>query len=166
MIFLSIFILSSCVEPSLDYLEFDLNPGIDTIELNGLYQDPGATAHYGFKVLTVEVMTNTVDVTTIGVYEIIYQTTYGDLTQTLKRVVTVVDETPPIMTLNPGVDTVVVGTAWEDAGVMITDNSGLPIDLEIIGEVGNDSGVYIVTYLATDAYGNQAKIERVVYVIE
>lgn len=163
---ISVIILSSCVEPSLDYLEFTLNPGNDTTELNAPYQDPGATAMYGFKVLTVDVITNTVDVTTLGVYEIIYQATYGSLTQTLKRVVTVIDETAPTLALNPGIDTIKAGTEWIDAGVTMSDNSGLPIDLVVIGDVGSTPGVYVIRYVATDAYQNQSQIQRVVYVIE
>ncbi len=166
MMLISVIIMSSCVEPSLDYLEFTLNSGIDTTELNEPYQDPGATAKYGFKVLTVEVISNNVDVTTIGVYEIVYQATYASLTQTLKRVVTVIDETPPTLQLNPGIDTITVGTQWVDAGVTMSDNSGLAIDLVIIGEVGSIPGIYIIRYVATDVYLNQSQIERVVYVIE
>ncbi len=158
--------LSSCVEPSIDYLDFELHPGIDTIELNSSYQDPGATAKYGFKVLDVEVISNTLDVTTVGVYEIIYQATYGSLIQTLKRVVTVVDETAPTIELNPGIDTILVGAQWIDAGVTLSDASMMPIELTIMGDVGEDPGLYVITYIAIDAYGNQAQKDRIVYVIE
>ena len=161
-----VFVLSSCVEPSIDYLDFELNPSIDTIELNSSYQDPGAVAKYGFKVLDVEVLSNTVDVTSVGVYEIIYQATYGSLIQTLKRIVTVVDETPPTIELNPGIDTIRVGTEWIDAGVTLSDESLMPIELSVMGDVGENPGLYVITYIATDTYGNQAQKDRIVYVIE
>ena len=158
--------VSACVEPSYDYLHFDLNPSVDTVELNTPYLDPGATASYGLKTLTVSVISNTVDTSQVGVYEIVYQTTYETLTQTLKRIVTVVDETPPVILLQPGIDTITVGSQWIDAGILVTDQSGLPVDIDVIGEVGDLPGVYVITYQATDAYGNQSSMDRVIYVIE
>lgn len=158
--------LSSCTEVSLDYLDFELNPGIDTIDLGETHIDAGATAYYGLKELVVTVISNQVDSTEEGVYEIIYQTSHRDLVLTLVRKVTVKDQTPPVVTLNSGVDTVMVGEEWHDAGVMASDNSEGEVLIEVIGDVLDDAGRYEVMYRVTDPSGLQTTITRIVYVIE
>ena len=60
-----------------------------------------------------------------------------------------------------------LGEPWIDFGITAIDNSGqLPI-IEVIGNVNhNEVGIYIITYTATDASGNQSSIKRYVEVID
>jgi len=166
MTMICITILSSCTDVSLKYLDFDLLPGQDTIDLGELHVDAGAEAYYGLKKLEVVVILNQVDVTKEGVYDIIYQTTHRDLVQTLVRKVTVKDQTPPVATLNPGVDTILLGDVWEDAGITAYDNSDEEVIVDVLGEVLPAVGRYIITYRVTDSSGLVTEISRLVYVIE
>jgi hypothetical protein len=158
-------LLSACTEPSINHLNLSLNPGIDTIEIGQSHIDTGAKASYGLRLLTVEVIENDVNVNQLGVYEIIYQTTYSGLTKTITRYVTVIDETPPVISLNPGIDTIFIDETWIDAGVETSDASGGGITITTEGEVLNIEGEYIITYYATDESGNTAQIKRYVSVI-
>ena len=167
VILMLLFVLTGCIEPSLDKLTIELNPSVDTIEINSTYQDPGVKAFYGFVELTAKITSNTLDITQLGTYEIVYAATYKSLEKTIKRIITVVDETPPVITLNPGVDTIVLGGYWEDAFVSVTDNSNDDIDVSIIGEVNTQiAGIYIIVYVATDASGNESRISRYIEVID
>jgi len=144
-----------------------LNPGVDTVEINSEFIDAGATSRaYSFKVEN-EVIFNDVDITTVGTYQIIYQVDYKNVIKTITRVVNVVDETEPYGTLNPGIDTIKVGTAWVDASVNVGDNSLDEVIITVSGTVNiNIEGEYIITYILVDTSGNQTYIERYVFVIE
>lgn len=167
MMLLMLFILSSCIKPQEDKLSISLNPGVDTIEVNSHYLDPGAKASYGFVELTASVYINTLDITQLGTYEIIYKVTYKTIEKEVKRIITVVDETPPIMTLNPGVDTILLGGNWIDAFVSVSDNSEQEVEIATLGEVDTQTaGIYIIIYVATDLSGNESRIQRYVEVID
>ena len=152
-------ILAGCTEVSLDYLEFELNPGVDTIEINDTFIDAGAQAKYGLKNLEVITISNNVNTTQIGVYEIIYQTTHRDLVQTLVRIVTV-------LSLKPGIDTITVDETWVDEGIQATDNSQEELEIVVQGEVLPIVGIYEITYRVLDSSGNVSTIKRYVHVIE
>ncbi|MFP4478373.1 MAG: immunoglobulin-like domain-containing protein [Candidatus Izemoplasmatales bacterium] len=158
----------SCVDMrDPETLNIELNPGVDTVEINTEFNDAGAKASLEGKSHPVQVIENNVDTSQIGTYEITYQTTFGDVTLEITRYVDVVDETPPSVTLNPGIDTVIKDTEWIDAGVDISDNSGLDVNLEKRGQVSiSQIGEYQITYTATDSSGNQTTIIRFVHVIE
>ncbi len=162
---LILILLSGCTEVNADYLNLELNPGIDTIELGTAHTDAGAQASYGLRVLDVTVVSNNVDVHQVGTYEIIYQATYSGITKYIRRIVDVLDQTAPVLTLNPGVDTIIVGQTWMDAGITVEDASDIE-SIIISGTVFNTEGDYTVTYQVTDIYGNQALIFRIVSVID
>jgi len=167
VILLLLLMLAGCIKPSLDKLTIELNPSVDTIEINSTYQDPGVKAFYGFVEIKANVSSNTLDITQLGTYEIVYVATYKSIEKTIKRIITVVDETPPVITLNPGVDTILLGGSWEDAFVSVTDNSQDDMDISIIGEVNTQiAGIYIIVYVATDASGNESRISRYIEVID
>jgi len=148
-------------------LEIGLNPGIDTVDVNTSFEDAGAWAAYGDRVIDVIVVLDDVDITSLGTYTIIYEASYGDETVNVTRIVTVIDALQPVISLNPGIDTVVVGQPWTDAGVTVTDNSGFEVSLTVTGEVDIwTPGTYMVTYTATDRSGNEAALTRGVFVIE
>ncbi len=160
-------LLYGCIDPQEDKLTISLNPGVDTIEINSAYVDPGAQAAYGFVELTATVYKNTLDITQLGVYEIIYKVSYKTIEKEIKRMITVVDETPPVMTLHAGIDTIILGEEWIDAFVDVFDNSQQEVSVTMLGEVNTHiAGVYVITYIATDSSGNESRIHRYVEVID
>lgn len=152
--------LVACGEPSIERLKISLNPGVDTIDVDSEHIDSGAKAYYGLRKLDIEVISYSVDISTPGVYEIIYYATYLDFEKTITRIVTVVDDKVPDVHLNIGLDTIYVGDQWTDTGVTSDDQ----IDVLISGYVNiNIAGEYIITYTINDG---QLVLKRYVNVIE
>lgn len=140
-----------------------LNPGIDTVELESSFEDAGAHAFYGETELEVSVVSNTVDVSEEGVYEIVYEASYLGITRTITRIVTVIDELLPMVTLNAGQDTIYVGNEWIDAGVYSTEF----MNVYRTGNVDiNTPGEYLITYRITGRGGAEIFLYRYVNVIE
>ena len=147
-------------------LEIALNPGVDTVEVFSNYVDAGATARFGTKSVQVTVESY-VDITKIGQYFVYYSATYEGVTVQIRRSVMVIDETAPVLRLNSGIDTIILGTEWIDAGVTIVDNSNEILTATVVSNVNIDMvGEYTVTYTATDSSGNTSTIVRYVNVIE
>ncbi len=80
---------------------------------------------------------------------------------TADQVVTVADNTAPVITLTDDTaegNTGVVGTAYTDPGATATDN----VDANVVVIIGGDAvdtntaGTYVITYTAMDAAGNDA----------
>jgi len=169
LIFIVIFILflTSCITYDQETLTLSLNPGVDTVEVNTSFTDAGAKATLeGRRNHRVVVIKNTVDITQVGTYHIIYETTYLSTKRQITRIVSVIDETAPILTLNQGIDTIYLNEIWIDAGVTVSDLSGLMVEVKVTGDVITSLvGEYQITYTATDAYGNQSIIFRYVSVI-
>jgi hypothetical protein len=161
----SLFSLFACGEQT-PIIIIKLNPSLDTIEVGTQYIDYGAKANYGLIDLEVIVLETNIDVQTVGVYHIIYEATYNNITKTIKRIVTVIDETPPVLKLNPGIDTILLGEIWIDEGVEVFDNSNNEVIINIFGEVLNEIGEYIITYEAIDQSLNKSYIIRYVHVVE
>jgi hypothetical protein len=165
MFFITI-VFMGCVASEED-ITFELNPGIDMVEVNSDYQDPGATAKVFGLGRKVNVIENTVDISQLGTYYIKYEFTYQETTKTLYRIVTVIDETNPEISINPGIDTVKINHEWIDASFTVTDNSDQPVQTETIGEVDTTkSGTYTITYIAIDSSGNQTTAKRIVHIID
>jgi hypothetical protein len=140
-----------------------LNPGIDTVELESSFEDAGATAFYGETELEIIVISNTVDVSEEGIYEIVYEASYLGETKSITRKVTVVDDLLPMVTLNPGQDTIYVGDEWIDAGVYSTEF----MNVYRTGNVDiNTPGEYLITYRITGRGGAEVFLYRYVNVIE
>lgn len=143
-----------------------LNAGQDTVEINDDWTDAGAK----FVVDETEydmTSSDTVDTTKINVYPITYEYDYEGKIYEITRIVVVLDQTPPVLELNLGIDTIVVGNEWIDAGVTVTDNSGEEIIAQISGSVDiNTPGTYEIIYTATDSSGNSSYITRYVTIIE
>ena len=167
VVFMMVILLSGCITPALDKLSINLNPGVDTIDIGDTYIDPGANALYGFVEIEVEIKSSNLNTSIEGTYEIVYLATYKSISKELKRIVTVVDQSPPVLTLNPGIDTVILGETWMDAFVVVTDNSGLEVTIEVLGTVDESTkGTYEITYVATDHKGLESRITRYVEVID
>ncbi len=166
MLILMILILTSCTVPDENSLFMTLNPGIDTVGIHETFTDAGAKAQYGFKNLDVEVIENTVDTSVIGTYVIVYHAVYLDYENSITRYVTVVDDIAPDVTLNPGLDTIFVGSVWTDAGVVAVDNSMDLLEIEVSGIVDTMvEGEYQVIYQVMDSSGNVTTIIRYVNVL-
>lgn len=147
-------------------LSIALNPGVDTVEVGTEFIDAGATAFYESTELTVTVSETTVDIDTVGLYYIMYQATHDEQTIEIIRFVIVIDSTPPVVSLNPGIDTIKVGDEWIDAGITAEDNYDETVSVTVLGEVDTDTvGTYTITYLAFDEMGNTTTIRRIVDVI-
>ncbi len=158
--------LRACLPEDTTVIEMEINPGVDTILIGETHDDAGATAQVGERTISVTVLENTVDSDTPGVYEIVYRARYNGITTTIVRKVEVVDERPLSLALRPGVDTVLVGTSWTDAGVDVLSNDE-NVSIETVGHVDTDAvGVYVITYIVTDALGNEDRLTRKVHVID
>jgi hypothetical protein len=144
-----------------------LNPGIDTIEINSDFVDAGVTVEVNGRNRSVDTVDNQVDTSTLGEYTVTYTMTYDAKTYSIVRYVNVIDETPPVITINPGVDTIFVGDQWTDAGATVEDNSLETLDIVVGGEVDiNQAGTYEITYTATDSSDNTSSVTRFVVVNE
>lgn len=147
--------------------DFVLFEGQDTVEINTTWDDAGAGLDMETYWKEATGIEGEVDVTTLGQYDITYTITYEDINYQITRYVQVVDQTKPVITLNPGVDTIYVGQEWEDQLASVSDNSLEELMIVITGEVDtNTVGTYEITYSATDSSGNKAELIRYVDVIE
>ncbi len=160
------FLFIGCINVEESDVTIVIKPGIDTVEVNSEYVDNGATAKANNWTIAYDIVENDVDITSVGVYQILYETTYRGFTKQALRVVTVVDETPPVVTLKSGLDTIYEGDTWVDAGIETSDNSLLPVETETEGVVSADyAGEYHIKYIVTDQAGNQTEIVRYVNVL-
>lgn len=109
-------------------------------------------------------ITGTVD-NTIGTYTVTYtaRDSAGNEAN-ITRVITVIDVTPPVITLNGNVDIVLTkGDVYEELGALAIDNSDGNVTVEISGNVDTSiEGSYTVTYMATDNSGNTVTVTRTV----
>ncbi|MBN2503814.1 MAG: DUF5011 domain-containing protein [Bacilli bacterium] len=159
--------LAGCLNVEASDISISLKAGIDTVEINQEFVDAGAIAKVRNWNIGYDVVSDTVDVSAIGTYEIVYETSYRGFTKRIVRIVTVVDETAPEVDLNAGLDTIYEGDSWIDAGVEATDNSLGTVEIEIIGSVSTAvAGEYMITYVVTDASGNETNVIRYVNVLK
>ncbi len=167
LILLPIFLLTGCINVEESDVTIAIKPGVDTVEINTAFVDEGAIAKANNWAVAYEVVENTVDITTVGVYQVIYEVTYKRITKQALRMVTVVDETPPVVTLNSGIDTIIKDSDWVDAGVSVTDNSLGAVTIDTEGVVSAEYiGEYLIKYIVTDASGNLTEIIRYVNVLK
>ncbi len=114
-----------------------------------------------------------VDSNVIGEYFVIYQVSdsAGNPADTQTRIVNVVDTTVPVITLN-GAATVTLEAGIEtyvEQGATATDNADPSVSVLTGGDAVDDTtvGTYVVTYDATDIYGNAAaQVTRTVNVVD
>jgi hypothetical protein len=149
-----------------DEIYLYLVPGIDTIDINQTWIDAGAYFVVNddeFQMITSSVVNSS----EVDVYSVVYSYEYEEKTYTIKRLVAVVDQTPPVLSLNPGIDTVTVGGTWLNAGIGVVENSGEDVTIVVIGRVDtNTVGTYEITYQVTDSSDNTSTIIRYVNVVE
>ncbi|MDB4490900.1 DUF5011 domain-containing protein, partial [bacterium] len=140
-----------------------LNGGNVTIEAGGSYEELGATFSDNYYTeLTTDIDSEAVITSSVGSYEVIYSATDPSGNKgTATRMVTVVDTTAPVVTVLPGIDAVVMGASWTDAGAYA---DGME-DVITEGSVNTSAvGTYTITYSATDGSQNTGTATRTVIV--
>lgn len=160
---LLILFLSAC---QADY-HTRLNKGTDIISMNETHVDAGCDLlSSNDEVISIPVINTDLDTTTIGSYTIIYQLTKGKETYTCTRNIEVIDNTAPLVTLAPGIDTVKQHEEHIDQGI-ITDEDQSTLNILITNNVDTTIiGSYTITYEISDASGNTTFLTRTVHVIE
>lgn len=162
MIIVMALLLSGCDGTS--NVKTGLNPGLDTIEINEPWIDGGAYFIAGEEHVIV-FSEDSVDETTLGEYTITYTFMFEDEEYNVTRMVIVLDQTAPILSILEGVDTIEVDELWIDGGCEVTDNSGetLTCSTESVVDM-TIAGSYEVIYAAEDSSGNEGTITRIVVV--
>lgn len=162
---LVLFLLVGCTPSKYETI---LEEGTDQINVNNDYTPSGCTLKSNDNQYDMTIVSNTVDTTTIGTYDVVYETTLEDTTYTCIRKVFVVDLEGPSMSLNPGIDSLTSLDEWIDAGVTVNDNVSAPdqITVTVSGEVLPEIGQYEITYQAIDEAGNSSFMTRVVTVTD
>ena len=166
LIIVTLFLLVGCTPVVEEVIPVQtLNPGIDIIGQGDIWEDAGCDVTIGTSTFKISRL-NTVDNTEIAETEIQYSRVIGDTTYTCKRIVKVIDNTAPTLTLNPGIDTVLVNEEWIDTSVIATDDySEVSVTVDSSVDI-TVAGTYTVIYTATDEEGNAASISRIVTIIE
>jgi len=102
-----------------------------------------------------------VDINTIGFYDILYTVVYEEIEYFITRRVAVVEKKSFNAEILPGVDTLLVGEEWFDAGV----NAPFGSEININSEVDTSTtGTYIVEYIISYE-GKEVILYRYVNVI-
>ena len=148
------------------------------IELNGnvevsigkdtMYREMGITETndvIGDLILAIE---NNVDSSQLGDYSVVYLAKDKRSSTKLKRVVHVIDNRPPTLTL---VGDKIVRMAYEsyykEKGATAVDDVDGKVSVSIEGKVNNKKiGFYKIVYKAKDKAGNESKIVREVEVVD
>ena len=144
----------------------ELSAGYDILGLNTEWVDEGCLLNVDNVVYDMDVVSNDIDLTTIGEYSVLYELDYEKETYTCIRIVKVIDDIPPVGTLYSGIDTIILGETWEDAGVNVTDNYDSEVTIVVTGTVDTSTvGTYEIIYTITDSSENQTIITRIVNVI-
>ena len=146
-----------------------------TVEGGTIYVEPGyaATDDIDGNVTGMVVVTGMVDTTVLDTYTIYYDVSdsVGNAATTQNRTVTVVDTTPPILTLTGGTwITVPASVPYVDPGYEAIDvmDGNVTGRVNVVGTVNTDAqGLYKILYIVADSSGNLADaLERNVIVAD
>ena len=142
-------------EITLSYGEKYNDPGIDIAFYGTILQKDGVIPHD-----TQYSCNSNVDTGKIGTYEVVYTATFRKWTATQTRIVHIVDEVAPVITLNTieGHYTI-PGEAYTEEGFTAIDE----YDGDITDRVTAVEQDGVVTYTVADSSGNQAVVERKIY---
>jgi hypothetical protein len=133
------------------------------IEKYSSYVDPGATVDIN---LPYSVDYSSVDEYVLGTYTVTYSVDFDGRVITTTRQVTVIDTTPPIITLN-GENPQIIDrfTSYTDEGAFVLDAGSKVISIDTSNVNTNEVGDYDVVYTAYDGT-NYISIIRVVKVVD
>ena len=101
-----------------------------------------------------------------GTYSVIFRLTdtSGNYAEQ-STAITIIDTTPPKLSLNPMDSTIPINTVLEETGVSIQDFSDTTMVIDSNLDL-TSVGKYTITYIVTDDSGNVSIIERIVHVYE
>ena len=133
-----------------------------TIEVNEKYEELGAKVS---GTNTKYKIKGKVDTTKLGKYTITYTIKVMKTTKKVTRTVTIIDKTPPVITLKNQDITIYQNENFTDPGYEVTDNYDKNIKVTPEGKVDTNSvGEYTITYTATDSSKNKTTVTRKVTV--
>ena len=140
-----------------------------TLEQHAVYTELGATALDAVDGNVSVNISGTVDTATVGNYVVTYsaQDISGNEAN-ITRVVTVIDVTPPVLTLNgQATITLVQNAVYTELGATALDAVDGNVSVNISGTVNTAVvGTYTLTYTAQDKAGNEANITRSITIID
>ena len=143
------------------------------LEIGDVYEELGVIVRDNYSLnLVATIGGDVVDSNTLGTYIITYDASdaEGNLATQVTRTVTVVDTTPPVITLIGDAElTLEAGSTYEELGATFTDNYDANGDAVVGGDVvdSNTLGTYTVTYNVTDSEGNVAtQVTRTITVVD
>lgn len=151
-------------------IEINLNGSYEVnIPYKNTYIDEGVKASLNKKDITSKIVVkDNIDYNKLGRYEIKYTIKYLGINKTVKRIVNIIDNESPKITLkgdNPL--TLTYGKEYIDPGYDVIDNYDDKVKVEITGINEIDSkqkGEYIIEYKAIDSNGNYSVTKRKVIV--
>lgn len=144
----------------------------DSVAVFATYTDALATAkdNFGTDITSAITSNGLVNTNVIGNYSLLYEVTdnWGNKSS-VSRTVIVYDAVAPVITLT-GADTLTIEvfTAINDLGATATDNYYTTVAITTDSSAVNNAktGVYVITYTATDSSSNTAKKVRYVKVVD
>lgn len=153
-------------------IEFNLiEPEYNTVLINTQYEEKGANIIIDGidKSDEIKIDASNINTSKIGTYHVIY--TYPvniNQVKTLYRTINVIDtEAPQIKLLGSNAYTMLVNDIYEEAGVIVSDNSGEELidHVEIENNINSSRpGTYYVKYSVKDSSGNESVAYRIVEV--
>jgi len=151
-----------------DIITTSLNPGFDIITVGSNWEYTGCVLSVNDdQTYNMAIEENNIINSQLGEYEVIYQKEFRETIYTCTRIVKVIDDIAPLVTLNAGIDTLVVGEEWIDTSVTAIDNFDSELTITVIGEVDTATiGRYEVVYTVTDDLMNKTIVTRIVNIIE
>ena len=143
-----------------------------TLEQNATYTEPGAVAVDAVDGRVPVSISGIVDTATVGHYVVTYRATdhagnEANAMRSITVVDTVIDVTPPVITLNGEANmTLEQNATYTEPGAVAVDTVDGNVPVSISGSVDTSTvGHYVVTYSATDHAGNQAHATRHIKII-
>ncbi len=136
-----------------------------TVEYGSAYQPEAVTAEYRGTIFhttptQVEVVcSGTVNTDVVGDYTLTYRAEYEGISQTLERIIHVVDTTPPVITLKADPERYTLpGQMYLEEGYTAWDAH----DGDVISHVRRTATKTEVIYTVSDAAGNTAEVRRTI----
>ncbi len=151
-----------------DIINTSLDAGFDIITVGTNWEYAGCVLSVNDdQTYNMAIKENNIINSQLGEFDVIYQKEFRETIYTCIRIVKVVDDIAPLVTLNAGIDTIIVGEEWIDSFVTATDNFDTELIITVFGEVDTEIiGRYEIIYTVTDDSINKTIVTRIVNVIE
>lgn len=142
-----------------------------TLGIYEKYEELGVEAYINEKDISKDVLIDSskVDMNTLGTYEVMYSINYKDKNYILNRIIEVVDNKAPTLTLIGNEEIIIKkGSFYNELGCKAVDNYDEKANekIQIINYINtNITGLQTVSYIVTDNSGNTSSITRKVVVV-